>query len=288
MNEAVNVAWCGLGEMGEPMAAHVLAAGHRVAAWNRSPRKAQDVVAAGATLAPTPAAAARDADVAFVMVWDVAAVEQVIFGPDGLAETLAPGAVVVDCSTTTPEYAIACARRLAERGIEFLEAPVSGRREGAESATLTVMAGGPRDLFERVLPLLEAFGANVVLVGPHGCGQAVKLAGNVIAIVGVASIAEGLALAERCGAEPQATLAALIGSTARSPMLEAFGPRIAAADFAPGVTSALALKDLEAAAQAAAGAGSAAPLAACAAGLYGRLVERGYGREGLHAVARVM
>jgi 3-hydroxyisobutyrate dehydrogenase-like beta-hydroxyacid dehydrogenase len=288
MSDRRRVAWCGLGEMGAPMAGHLIAAGHDVKVWNRSVDKTEPLVAAGAAAARTPAEAGADAEAAVTMLWDPQAVEGVLFGADGVLSTLPAGATVIDCSTTTPEYSRSCARRLAERGFDYIEAPVSGRRDGAEQASLTVMVGGEQRVLDAVRSIIDPFAGHLVLVGPHGAGQAVKLAGNLIGIVGVAAIAEGLALSERCGANLDETLDALLGSTARSPMLEVFGPRIAGGDFAGGVTARLALKDMAAAAAAAADAAGSAPLAECATGLYERLVADGYGGEGFHAVARVL
>mgnify|MGYP000979500329 FL=1 len=164
----------GLGAMGRPMAMNLRQAGHALWVHARTPQRASDLLAAGATLAASPKALARAVEVLFINVSDDAAVEAVLFGPDGAMAGLAAGSVVVDMGTTSPAATRAFAARLAESSVSWLDAPVSGGESGAKAATLSIMVGGEEAVFSRVLPLFQVMGRNIVHVGETGAGQVAK------------------------------------------------------------------------------------------------------------------
>jgi 2-hydroxy-3-oxopropionate reductase len=174
-----SVGFVGLGIMGRPMAGRLLAAGHAVHVWNRSGLR-PDALEGGARPCRSAAEVARRADVVWINVSDTAAVEQVLFGPEGLASGLSAGKLVVDHSTIAPEGAKAFAERLARMGVDFLDAPVSGGEVGAKEGTLAIMVGGEAAAFERAKPFLEILGRNITHVGPSGAGQICKAANQII------------------------------------------------------------------------------------------------------------
>ena len=214
------IGFVGLGTMGAAMAANLRKAGFEVTVWNRTPGRAADLVAQGAREAASPAAVAAASDVVVCCVSDTPDVEAVLFGDDGVAHGLARGGLVIDCSTISPGATATFAARLAEAGIAFVDAPVSGGSEGAKNATLTIMVGGEPAAFERALPVLQAMGKTVTLFGPAGSGQAVKAVNQVILAGAYLGVAEGMVLALKAGLDPVAVAAALDGGAARSWVLE--------------------------------------------------------------------
>ncbi len=196
-----SVAFLGLGIMGAPMAANLARSGIEVVAYNRTREKAEALAAEldNVSVADSPAEAAGAAGVAISMVPDVPEVEEVLLGPDGAVEGLADGGLAIDMSTIAPSASRSIADRLGERGVAFLDAPVTGSRPKAEDGTLTIMAGGPPEAFDRATPLFEAMGELVLHMGPQGHGSMVKLINNTLAAVNAAALGEGIALAEQAG-----------------------------------------------------------------------------------------
>jgi len=195
------VAFLGLGIMGAPMAANLARSGIEVVVYNRTREKAEALAAelGNVSVADSPAEAAGAAGIAISMVPDVPEVEEVLLGPDGAVEGLADGGLAIDMSTIAPSASRSIADRLGERGVAFLDAPVTGSRPKAEEGTLTIMAGGPPEAFDRATPLFEAMGELVLHMGPQGHGSMVKLINNTLAAVNAAALGEGLALAEQAG-----------------------------------------------------------------------------------------
>jgi len=206
----------GLGVMGAPMAANLIAAGHRVTVWNRTREREEPLAALGAVRAPSAAGATVGADVVLTCVAEEPDVEAVVFGPAGVASALAPGAVLVDCSTGSPSKARDLARRLALQGALFVDAPVCGEPQDAVDATLTVFAGGTDQAMAKAMPVLTAVAAQVTHLGPAGAGQAAKAVSQVILAGVYAGVAEGTALAHRLGVSAQALLHALTTGEADS------------------------------------------------------------------------
>ena len=244
MQTKPRIAFIGLGIMGLPMAGHLLKAGFPITVYNRTASRASDLVRAGARQAATPAEAAIGADFVISIVTDGPDVEQVLLGPDGAVHGAQPGAVFIDMSTISPETARNLADRLSLHQIEFLDAPVSGGDVGARNATLTIMAGGKQNVFERARPVFEVLGKRLTHVGPAGAGQVVKACNQVVTAVNLLAVCEALTLAEKNGIDQQTMIHVLAGGASQSWSLENMGPRIAKGDFTPGFMVKLLQKDL--------------------------------------------
>lgn len=238
------VGFIGLGIMGMPMARNLLKAGFPLVVWNRTRSKAEELAREGARLAHGPADLARQADVVITILTDSPDVEQVVLGPGGVIEGARPGSVVVDMSTIAPAVTRRIARRLAEKGVQMLDAPVSGGQWGAINATLSIMAGGEREVFERCLPVFQAMGKRIVYCGGIGMGQVTKAVNQIIVAGTLAAVCEGLVFAAKAGADLKAVFEAVTGGAANSWQLENLGSRILRGDFNPGFMARLQLKDL--------------------------------------------
>ncbi len=238
--------YIGIGLMGGPMALRLLAAGYEVSVWNRSQAKLAPVLEKGAKRSDSPAAVARAADMVMMCVTDQKSVEEVLFGPGGVMEGAASGKLVVDFSSIAPQSARACAARLLERGVGFIDAPVSGGVAGAQMGTLAIMAGGREEDIERARPVVMQLAARFTRMGGSGAGQATKLCNQVIVGSTIALIAEAVRFAEASGVDPRMLPEALKGGFADSLPLQIFGPRMAARTFEPflGALSIM-LKDLD-------------------------------------------
>jgi 3-hydroxyisobutyrate dehydrogenase-like beta-hydroxyacid dehydrogenase len=217
----MKVGFIGLGHMGLPMAGRLAASGScSVSVWNRTPGRAASL-AAGAVLAESPQALAAECDLVITMLSDAQAVRAVLCGPDGVLPTLRPGAIAVDMSTIGPSAAREIAAAAAAHGAGFLDAPVSGSVTLAEQGTLTIMAGGPPDIFERARPVLAQLSKAQLYLGPSGAGAAMKLAVNILIAATNQAIAEALTLAGQSGIDQAAAYDTLASSAVASP-----GPRL--------------------------------------------------------------
>lgn len=274
--------------MGRPQALNVMKAGHAMAVWARRRESMQPLADAGATACASPGEAAALADVVFVMVSDTPDVEQVIFGPKGIIEGARPGTVVVDMSTISPVATRDMANRLVEKGIEMLDAPVSGGEVGAINGTLSIMVGGKAEVFARVKPLFECMGKNIVHIGANGAGQVAKACNQIVAAVTLEAVSEGLTLARRNGADPAKVREALMGGFAYSKVLEIHGRRIIERDFKPGFKARLHRKDLKIVTDTAAHLGLTLPQASLVASHLNALVGLGCGDEDSAAVVKVI
>jgi 3-hydroxyisobutyrate dehydrogenase len=235
------LAFCGLGVMGLPMATRLAAAGHQVRVWNRTPGRDADAVAAGAVAATTPAEAARDAEVAITMLAGPESLEEVVFGPDGLAATLRPGAALIDMSTVGPDAIRALQERLAGR-VAVLDAPVTGSTPHAAAGTLRIMVGATAEEFARWRGVLAPLG-EPVHVGPPGTGAALKLVVNSATAALTSLLAEALALADRLGVDQGVALDAL-GASPMGIIVERTREKIETGSYPPAFKLALAAKDL--------------------------------------------
>ncbi len=282
------IGFVGLGTMGAAMAANVRRAGFEVTAWNRTPGRATALLDLGASEADTPADVARSSDIVIVCVSDTPDVEAVLFGSDGVADGLASGGLVIDCSTISPGATAAFAARLADAGIAFVDAPVSGGSEGARLGTLTVFVGGDEAAVERAHPVLAAMGRTITRFGPAGSGQAVK-AVNQVVIAGIyLGVAEGVVLAMKAGLDPALVAAALGGGVAKSWILENRSGRMIANEYPLGFRTSLHLKDLAIALELARSVGATLPVSSLAAQLESGLVARGFGDEDMSNLARTI
>lgn len=281
----MKVGFIGLGVMGRPMAQHVQRAGYELFVWARRPASADGL---GATLCATPAELGRQCDVVFTMVTSSPDVEAVALGADGLSAGMAPGSVLVDCSTIAPETARRIATRLAEKGIHMLDAPVSGGAQGAIDATLAIMAGGEAAVLDRVRPLLECLGQRIVHVGPHGAGQVAKACNQMIMVAAIQAAAEAMRLAAAAGVDCARVKQALAGGSAASRVLEVMGERMVKRDFAAGIEARLHHKDYGLVLEAARRSGVAMPLSAVVGQQLNALMAQGWGKDDTASLLRVL
>lgn len=267
------VALLGIGLMGFPMGQRLCAAGHDVRAWNRTSDKARRLEAFGATACAQPTAAVRGADIVVTMLESGDVVEHVLF-EQGTAAMIAPGSLVIDMSSIAPAQARDHATRLAELGIDYLDAPVSGGTLGAEAGTLAIMVGGNATALERAATLFNVFG-RAAHVGPTGAGQLAKLANQMIVGITIGAVAEALLLCEKGGADMSKVKEAMTGGFADSRILQVHGQRMVERDFAPRARMTVQLKDLRNALATAHAIGFEAPITSLFEQLYAKGIEHG-------------
>ncbi|PKO48160.1 MAG: 2-hydroxy-3-oxopropionate reductase [Betaproteobacteria bacterium HGW-Betaproteobacteria-4] len=281
----MNIGFIGLGAMGRPMALHLQRAGHELAVWARRPESVGDLPA---RVCATPAELGRCCEVVFTVVTSSADVEAVALGSDGLIDGMAPGSVLVDCSTIAPDVARQIAGKLGEKGIHFLDAPVSGGEQGAIAATLAIMAGGEAAVLERVRPLLECLGQRIVHIGPNGAGQVAKACNQMIMVAAIEAAAEAMRLAASAGVDCAKVRQALAGGSAASRVLDVMGERMVSRDFSAGIEARLHHKDFGLVLDAARQSGVPVPLTAVVAQQLNALVAQGWGRDDTSSLLRVL
>lgn len=284
----MRLGFIGLGVMGRPMALHLIQAGHELSVYARRAEAAQPLVDAGAKACASPAEVAANSEVVFTMVTTGADVEAVVLGEGGILHGAKPGTVVIDMGTIPPGTARRIAAQLAARGIETIDAPVSGGEVGARNATLAIMAGGKAEVLERVRPLLEKLGKTLVHVGPNGAGQVAKACNQMIMVSCIEAVAEAMLLAEKSGADPEKVRQALAGGSAGSRVLEVFGARMTARDFKAGVEARLHHKDFGILLDEAVTLGAPLPIAAQVWQQLNALMAQGWGREDTASLLRVL
>ncbi len=238
-----NIAFLGLGIMGQGMVANLLKAGYPTTVWNRSPERCLPFVAQGAKLAHTPKEAAQAADVILYCLADDAAVEQVVFGPSGVLEGVRAGQVAVNMTTQSPALSLREAAAYQAKGVDFLDAPVFGSKNEAAQAGLWIVVGGEREVLERVRPILQALSASIHYMGEHGKGAAMKLAGNLIVASQLHALGEAMVLATKAGLNPSDVLDVLRVTDFRSPIFEGVGGALIARNFETYFALKLMLKD---------------------------------------------
>ena len=236
------IGFIGLGIMGAPMASNLCKAGYPPAVYDLNPTAVQRLTAQGSRELP-PSAMGAECDVLFTILPNGSVVDSVLFGPDGAAADLRPGSLVVDMSSVTPEESRSFSTRLKDRGVGFLDAPVSGGEPKAIDGTLAFMVGGSQDDFQRAWPYFQAMGASALLVGPCGCGSTAKLANQII--VNLTIVSEALVLATKAGADPEKVYQAIRGGLAGSTVLDVKAPMMLARNFVPGGKISINLKDIK-------------------------------------------
>ncbi|MFV8756755.1 NAD(P)-dependent oxidoreductase [Nannocystaceae bacterium ST9] len=285
----MHVALLGLGTMGAGMARNLIAAGHALAGWNRSRSKAEALTGEGLRLAETPADAARGVDAAILCLTDDAAVERVAFGEDGVLSVLARGSLLIDCSTTSFAQTHRLDAACRERGVEFLDAPITGSKLGAENARLTFMVGGPSERVERARPLFAAMGRHVVHVDERvGQGQAAKYCLNMTQAIVLEGVLEGYTLGRALGV-PLAKLAEIFENSAGKTGVGTFKtPYLAARDFEPHFRLDLMHKDLHLALREAEDRRMPLPAAQAVRVLYDQAVAEGMGPRDFLAIVQLL
>jgi len=236
----MRIAFLGLGIMGKPMAQNLVKAGHDVKVWNRTPGK----IVGGAHGAATPKEAAKDAEIVWLCVSDTAAVEQVLFGKDGVIESLKPGTIVVDSSTILPSASLKFAERVRAKGGDFVDAPVTGSKTGAESGQLIFIVGARQETFDKLQPLFSAMGKSAVRVGENGKGLAAKLSMNLMIALTFEGFAEALVLAKKQGVNLEPLMSLIHQSMVRSGVVDYKAPFVLSRDFTPNFPMKLMHKDI--------------------------------------------
>ena len=271
-----NLGFIGLGIMGKPMAGHLLDAGHTVHIYDIVPEPVKELAAKGAIACGSSKEVAQKSDIIITMVPDTPDVEAVLFGKDGVAEGIRSGSILVDMSSISPIATKEFARKLNEKGVKMLDAPVSGGQVGAEKATLSIMVGGPSQVFKQIKPYFELMGKNIVHLGDNnGDGQTCKVANQIVVALTIEAVAEALVFASKAGADPGKVREALLGGFAQSRILDLHGERMLGRNFAPGFRIRLHQKDLNLALQSARSLGVSLPNTATAQELFNAIAAKG-------------
>ena len=283
------VGFLGLGIMGFPMAQHLALAGHAVALWSNTAAKAKQLAdETRGVFCATPAEVAEHSDFCFLCVGDTAMSREAVLGPDGLSQKANPGYCIADCSTVSPVESIAMAKELKARGIEFLDAPCTGSKSGAEGGTLTFMVGGDKDVFEKMKPLLEAMGKQLYYCGESGMGLRAKLTQNLILGNLLQSFNEGFVLSTKAGVNPDLMLDIISNSAARSGLVSAKAPVVFKRSFTPNFSVKWLAKDLQLAIDEGKELGVPLTLTPVAHKLFEDAMEAGYGEEDICGSIRVL
>jgi len=285
---ARTIGFIGLGVMGASMAHRLIQAGHVVTVYNRTASRCAPLVAAGARAAGTPSEAARGNELVISIVTDAPDVEQVLLGPQGAALAAMPGALFVDMSTIAPEGARRVGRALADKGIAFLDAPVTGGDVGAREGTLSILVGGEAAALERAREVFLVMGKRITHCGPLGAGQTVKACNQILCALNMVGIVESLHLARLGGIDQKTVLEALAPGAGGSWAFEKLGPRIAGGDFAPGFMVKLIQKDLRIVQDLAKGLGLPLDGAALAQRYFADNEAHGEGDLGTHVMYKVV
>ena len=284
----MKLGFIGLGVMGRPMALNLMQGGHEMGVYARRRESAEPLVGAGARVFDSPASLAANADIVFTMVTSSSDVESVVLGENGVVHGARPGSVLIDMETIAPSMARAVASRLHERGVDMLDAPVSGGPAGAQQATLSIMVGGRKDVFERMQPLFACLGRTIVHMGEHGAGQTTKACNQLALLVAAEGAAEALTLARASGLDPAKVREVILGGIAASRVLEVFGKRMVERDFAAGIESRLYHKDLDIVLALAHALGQAVPAASQVMQHINALIGRGHGANDLSALVQIV
>lgn len=284
----MRVGLIGLGVMGVPMTEHLLRAGHDVAVWARRPASAAHVAAEGAMVCGSPAELASRSEVVITIVTHSHDVATLAFGPEGLADGLVPGSVHMDMSTIAPATARDLAQRYGERGVAWIDAPVSGGGVAAAQAALAIMVGGEPEILERVMPLLSCLGKRIVHVGAAGAGQVAKACNQMVMVATIQACAEAMHLANAHGANLASLRGALMGGSGASRVLDEFGARMVARDFSAGVQARLHHKDFGILLGDAVRLGAPLPVAAQVGQQLNALMAQGWGGDDTSGLLRVL
>jgi len=240
----MRVGFIGLGIMGKPMTRNLIRAGHQLVVYDIVPERIAEMSASGVAVGQSASDVAARSQVTITMVPDGPEVEAAVLGPEGALEGARPGSILVDMSSISPLVAQKVGAACAAKGVEFLDAPVSGGEPKAIDGTLAIMAGGRQEVFDRVLPLFQSMGSSAILTGPIGAGNVTKLANQMMVAINIAAMGEALVLATRAGLDPEVVFNAVKGGLAGSAVLNAKAPMVISRNFKPGFRIRLHQKDL--------------------------------------------
>lgn len=271
------IGFIGLGIMGLPMAQHLLKAGYPLTVHNRSPEPEQILAGQGASVARSAREVAEQSDIVITMLPDSPQVEEVVLGENGVIEGLKSGGLYIDMSSIAPATARKVAGALQQKGVDALDAPVSGGQVGAEQATLSIMVGGSEAAFERARPVFETVGKTLVHIGGPGAGQVTKICNQIVVALSIQAVAEALTLARKSGVDGAKVRQALLGGLAQSRILDLHGQRILDGNFKPGFRINLHRKDLRLALEAGREQAVPLPATAGAAELMTSMIAQGMG-----------
>ncbi|MBM3786572.1 MAG: NAD(P)-dependent oxidoreductase [Acidobacteria bacterium] len=286
-----NLGFLGLGIMGYPMARHLLEAGHNVALWSHTAAKATELAGKFPSLAKvcsTPKEVAENADVIVLIVGDTAMSEQVVFGPGGLMSGAKPGTVIVDASTVACAYSKSASAKCKAAGVEFLDAPCTGSKPGAESGNLTFMIGGEKAVFEKVKPLLEPMGKRLYYCGGPGLGMHAKLTQNLILSNLLQAFNEGLVLATKAGVDPELMLDILDNSAAKSGLIAFKAPYVFRRDFSTNFSVKWMHKDIGLMLESGRDIGVPLPLTSLTHQMFQSAISTGHGEEDICSTIKVL
>jgi 3-hydroxyisobutyrate dehydrogenase len=279
------IGWIGTGVMGSPMACHLIDAGHDVDVYNRTRARASGVVEKGARWRDSPADVATEADVVFLMLGYPIDVRETVLGEVGVLAALKPGSLLIDMTTSEPALAVEIHEAAVAKGVQALDAPVSGGDVGARNATLVIMVGGTAEAFERAEPLLSVLGQSVTLLGDAGAGQHTKMVNQIAIAAGMIALCESLLYAHRAGLDLEQAIETIQGGAAGSWSLSNYGPRILRGDMEPGFRVDHFVKDLGIALTEARRMKLSLPGTALAEQLYVAAQGNGLGEKGTHALS---
>jgi 2-hydroxy-3-oxopropionate reductase len=282
------IGYIGLGLMGKPIARNLMQAGYPLVVHNRSRGAVEELAQEGATAAFSPREVAEQSDIVFTNLPDSPDVERVVLGEGGIIEGSKTGMIYVDNSTIKPETARRIAARLAEVGVQALDAPVSGGDVGAREGTLAIMVGGPREAFKRVLPVFQAMGKTITYVGESGAGQVAKACNQIMVAAQMVAMAELLILATKSGVDPRRVVEAIRGGAAQCWTLDVKPPRLFAGDRSPGFKAYMMHKDLAIVMDSGRAFGVPLPLSALTLQLYEAMLQMGLRELDNSAVVAVL
>jgi 2-hydroxy-3-oxopropionate reductase len=282
------IGFIGLGIMGKPMCKNLLKAGHKLVVYDHTPASVEELVAAGAGKGASASAVAARTEIVITMLPDGPEVEQAVLGENGVLEGAKNGTLVIDMSSISPLVAQKCGAACEARGVDFLDAPVSGGEPKAVHGTLAIMVGGKHAVFDKALPILEAMGAYVTLTGPIGAGNVTKLANQIMVASNIAAMGEALVLATKAGLDPQVVFEAVKGGLAGSTVLNFKAPMVIARNFQPGFRIRLHQKDLRNALAAAEALGVSLPITSLVQEMLVALMNDGMGDLDHSAIVRYL
>ncbi len=283
-----SIGFIGLGIMGRGMVDNLLGAGFELTIWNRTAERMSPFIERGAAAASSPSEVAAKSDIIITCVSDTPDVEQVILGADGIIHGASAGDLVIDMSTINPVNTVEIARQLNERGVNMLDAPISGGSEGAANGTLSIMIGGGEGDVARAMPCFEAMGSTITHVGEQGAGQTVKLSNQILCVVNMLAASEALLFAKAGGVDLDKMLQAVTGGAAGSWMLANRGPQVIDDYWEPGFSIDLQQKDLRLVLGAADKMGIPVIATALCFNLYRTLQAQGHGGDGNHSIIRAL